>query len=304
MRLGVAAVLGDKFQKQITNEDIRLLPAQQGLSEAYQELKQARCEAMVLLAHATPEESTDLAGQFPAFDVVVTAGGADEPPHVPTVLNGGKTLLIEVGHKGMYAVVLGFYDDEETPVRYQRVPIDKRFTDSPEMDEVMDSYQEQLQQMGWEGLDLRRKNHPAGKFAGSSACAECHQSQFDIWAKTPHAHATKTLTTVKPPRQFDPECISCHATGWNPQQFTPYTSGFDSLKKTPILAGNGCENCHGPAAAHVAAENEGGDESLRAKLRLSIAEAKTAIVDSCVECHDLDNSPHFDFDEYWPKIEH
>ncbi|HEV3025802.1 MAG TPA: hypothetical protein VGX76_25185, partial [Pirellulales bacterium] len=171
-RLGVTAVLGDKFQKQINNDEISFLPAQQGLSEAYEKLEQAHCEAMVLLAHATPEESTDLAGQFPAFDVVVTAGGADEPPHVPTVLNGGKTLLIEVGHKGMYAVVLGFYDDEETPVRYQRVPIDKRFTDSPEMDEVMDSYQEQLQQMGWEGLDLRRKNHPAGKFAGSSACAE------------------------------------------------------------------------------------------------------------------------------------
>ncbi|HEV3023977.1 MAG TPA: cytochrome c family protein, partial [Pirellulales bacterium] len=232
------------------------------------------------------------------------AGGADEPPHVPTVLNGGKTLLIEVGHKGMYAVVLGFYDDEKTPIRYQRVPIDKRFADSPEMDKVMESYQEQLEQMGWDGLDLRRKNHPGGKFAGSGACAECHQEQFDIWANTPHAQATKTLTTLKPARQFDPECISCHATGWNPQQFTPYTSGFDSLKKTPILAGNGCENCHGPAAAHVAAENNGGNETLRAKLRVSIVEAKAAIVDSCVECHDLDNSPHFDFDEYWPKIKH
>jgi hypothetical protein len=304
LRIGVTAVLGDKFQKQITNDEINLLPAKQGLAEACQELEQADCEPMVLLAHATPEESTALARQYPAFDVVVTAGGADEPPHVPTMLNEGRTMLIEVGHKGMFAVVIGFYDDEETPVRYQRVPIDKRFADSPDMDKVMESYQDQLQQMGWEGLDLRRTSHPGGKFAGSSKCAECHQQEFDIWAKTPHAHATKTLTTVKPPRQFDPECISCHATGWNPQRFTPYTSGFDSLKLTADLAGNGCENCHGPAAAHVAAEINGGDDALRAKLRLSIAEAKTAIVESCLECHDLDNSPHFDFDEYWPKIEH
>ena len=24
----------------------------------------------------------------------------------------------------------------------------------------------------------------------------------------------------------------------------------------------------------------------------------------CVKCHDPDNSPHFKFEEYWPRVEH
>jgi len=302
--LGVTAVLGDSFRKQINNADISFLAADEGLREVYRELKAQRCDRLVLLAHAEPKESAKLAEQFPGFDVVVTAGGADEPPHEPETLNGGKTLLIEVGHKGMYAVVLGFYDDENTPPRYQRVPIDKRFADSPEMDQIMNAFQSQLKDEGWQGLGLRRAAHHGGKFAGSQQCAECHKEEFKIWKHSPHARATETLTKAKPPRQYDPECVSCHVTGWNPREYFPYTSGFDSLKTTPDLAGNGCENCHGPAAAHVAAENDGGDEALRAKLRLSIADGKKAIVESCIQCHDQDNSIHFDFDDYWPKIEH
>jgi hypothetical protein len=184
------------------------------------------------------------------------------------------------------------------------VPIDKRFSDSPEMDKIMEDFQAQLAAEGWRGLDLRRAAHHGGTFAGSQKCAECHQKEFDIWRNSPHADATETLTKAKPPRQFDPECVSCHVTGWNPQEYFPYTTGFDSLNTTPDLAGNGCENCHGPAAAHVAAELNDGDETLREKLRLSIADGKKAIVESCIQCHDQDNSPHFEFDDYWPKIKH
>jgi hypothetical protein len=27
-------------------------------------------------------------------------------------------------------------------------------------------------------------------------------------------------------------------------------------------------------------------------------------MNNCLECHDLDNSPQFDFDTYWPPVEH
>jgi cytochrome c2 len=28
------------------------------------------------------------------------------------------------------------------------------------------------------------------------------------------------------------------------------------------------------------------------------------VVKNCMECHDLDNSPDFDFQKYWPQIKH
>ena len=86
------------------------------------------------------------------------------------------------------------------------------------------------------------------------------------------------------------------------------------------MVGNGCENCHGPAARHVAAENGEIDvteeelEKLRAALRLKIVENegnkegqvfdRGKVVQMCMECHDLDNSPDFDFQTYWPQVVH
>lgn len=306
LKIGVTAVLGDEYRKQINNGDLKLLEAQAALKKVTQELEKAECDYLVLLAYASLDETEQLAREFPAFDAVVTSGGAYEPPYEPEQAEGAESLLIEVGHKGMYAIVLGLYSDDETPVRYQRVPLDSRFKDSPEMDALMVDYQDQLKQLGWEGLGLKPANHPRGKFAGSKACAECHEEAFNVWKNTPHAHATETLTKVKPPRQFDPECISCHSTGWNPQEFFPYASGYESLQKTPLMAGNGCENCHGPGAEHVAAEN-GQDEEKRIRFRiemeLSIADENEAS-HACMECHDIDNSPNFNFKEYWPKVAH
>ena len=128
------------------------------------------------------------------------------------------------------------------------------------MKQLMTDYQNQLKLLGWDGLGLKPVTFPGSKkqdsapFATSASCKECHPTAWGIWSKTKHAHATETLAKLDPPRQFDPECISCHSTGWNPNGFFPYLGGFDSLEATPQLAGNSCENCHGPAAAHVAAE--------------------------------------------------
>jgi hypothetical protein len=56
----------------------------------------------------------------------------------------------------------------------------------------------------------------------------------------------------------------------------------------------------------VAAE-EGGEADdvlarLREQMRLPLAGDKAK--HRCLECHDLDNDPHFKFEEYWPQIEH
>ena len=69
---------------------------------------------------------------------------------------------------------------------------------------------------------------------------------------------------LDPPRNYDPECISCHVIGWNPTGFFPYVSGYKSLKKTPHLINTGCEDCHGPGEKHCAVEL-GSNEQLQKK---------------------------------------
>jgi len=310
LKIGVTAILGKKLQKEIHNDEIEMYDPDAVLTKIVAELK-PKADYLVLLAHVATsesEEAVELAKKFPVFNVVVSSGGWEEPPKTPQTIAGTSTLLITVGHKGMDAIVLGLYDGANFSVRYQRVPLDSRFKASPDMKLLMTAYQEQLKAIGFAGLGLRPVPHPQsatnGKFIGSQKCESCHEASYDIWKKSGHAHAYKTIAKLDPPRNFDPECVSCHVVGWNPNKFFPYESGYQSQEKTPHLINVGCEDCHGPGEKHEAAENSG-SEALRKKLRQAMVITKAdAKKQQCLSCHDLDNSPEFNFDLYWPFIEH
>ena len=312
LRIGITTVLGDDEAAKVRNDDIEVVPAATALATVAADLAKERCDHQVLLSWAGPEQTKALAAQFPQFDIVATAGGADEPPRDLPGLPGGAKLA-ELGHKGMFAVAIGFFDDASKPVRSQRVPLDARWGEADDMIALLATYQQKLETLGLAGLGLVPIRHPSGRrFAGSAACAECHEEAYEVWEGSGHAKALTTLEEAKPRRDGDPECLSCHVVGWAPQRFEPFEGGFLGMDKTPHLAHQGCENCHGPAAAHTAVERgdvratEAERDRLRSEIRLTLdtPEGKQKVVNNCLECHDLDNSPQFDFDEYWPAVEH
>ena len=319
MKIGVTGVLGAEYRKRLQNDELLYEDPVEALEKTLPEFTTAGCDLLVLLVHGSVEESRELAKRFPAFQVVVAAGGSGDPaapPFQPTPIPGSSTMLVQCGIKGMYACVVGIFDDQQKPLRYQRVVFDARYEDAPEMLALLKSYQEQLQTLGLGELGLRPTPHPSGdQFIGSEKCGECHTSAFAVWEKSAHVHATQSL--IEPgerteiARHFDPECLSCHVTGWNPQQYYPYESGYLSLTASAHLLGNGCENCHGPGSQHAAIESgdiDATDElrkKLREQMRLPLSEARQR----CLECHDLDNSPDFQeegaFERYWKNgIEH
>jgi len=314
LKIGVVAFLGDKYREQLDVAEIVHTPAIEGIQQAVANLKEQGADLLVLLAHADMEETRAVVKAVTGFELIVTAGGAQEPPYEAERLKDNG-LLIQVGEKGMFMPTFGYYPDKTGTDRwkYERIPLDDRFEDSPEMLDVLAGYQDLLESLGLEGLEVRPIRHLSGRtFEGSAKCGECHESEYETWLDTPHSEATQTL--VKPgerseiSRHFDPECLSCHVTGWNAQKFFPYESGYLGLEKTPMMHGNGCENCHGPGSEHVAAEEDDADEGLVARLRKEMQLPLAAAEKSCMECHDIDNSPDFHvlgaFEEYWEKIEH
>ncbi len=315
MKIGVTSVIGDKELKEVTAANIEHQPAAGALEKnVLPKLREAKCDRLILLAYATPAEAKELGKQFSDFQLVVCAGPATgaEPPAVAEQIVDTNSQLVEVGHKGSHVVAIGLFDDQQTPFRYQRVPMDSRFKESPEMIQIKAAMQQQLEvlEKAGENPEIKPQPHPAnGSFVGSAACAECHEAATTVFNQTPHAKAFDTLANLNPPRIHDPECLSCHVTGWNPQEFFPYASGFLNKEKTPSLLHNGCENCHGPGKAHVDAENnEKSSDKLKADLRtlMSLPLEAEKNRNRCAECHDGDNSPKFqvDFLQYWKKIEH
>ena len=112
-RLAIAGVLGKSGQKQIHNNEIEMSDPETALRRIVPEMKrEGRLPDPAGQRHAGGIDGA-WPRQFPEFNLVVTAGGNAEPPAQPTVLNGGKTLLVQVGEKGEHAIVVGFFADPQ-----------------------------------------------------------------------------------------------------------------------------------------------------------------------------------------------
>jgi len=314
MKVGMTSVLDPTTLDSPLGDEVVLEPPVAAAKKALESMNAESPDYKVLTFFGKEKAAEELVRKVPGFDVVVVAGGYGEPTYQMQSIENSETKLIVTGDKAMYVGMIGLYKD--APAKYSRVAMTHALEDSQAMRKLMSDYQLQLRDLGLEKLGLRPIPTPSGKsYIGSEACGKCHTTAYEIWKETPHAHATESL--IHPgergdvPRHFDPECISCHVTGWNPQGFYPYESGYLSLEATPHLTASGCENCHGPGAAHAAAEEAGSNVSeskrteLRDGMRLTYDNARA----KCMECHDLDNSPDFHEqdafeDVYWPEVEH
>ncbi|QDV66686.1 Cytochrome c-554 precursor [Rosistilla carotiformis] len=318
-RIGVTSILDPKTIGQPLGDEIIVDPVAPAVKKSIAQMAKENCDYKVLMyygGNSAEEDINALGAQLDGIDLVVIANEFGEPTYKPQkVRDSANTEMILTGHKAMYACLIALYDDG-SPSRYVRIPLTSALKDSPAMLQSLAVYQDHLKNLGLSGLGLNPIPHASGsKFVGSEKCGECHTTAMAIWEATPHAHATESI--VHPPndrgdiaRHFDPECLSCHVTGWNPQGYYPYLSGYLSLESTPHMVANGCENCHGPGSQHVAAEE--GDitasddllEKLRNAMRLPLDQAR----ERCMDCHDLDNSPDFHkdgaFEKYWEQVKH
>lgn len=328
VKVGVTSVMSDTIRKSIipdmtpeeaANAEIQWTDPSEAMTAVMKEFADAGVAVRVLLAQTTLEESKKLAEDFPELTLVVRANGFGEGIDNPEIV--GTVRLVQVGKKGKAAGVIGLYPgDAENPVRFELVTLSgEQFPDSDRMTQLMQGYQDRLRS------DAVAKNdgtvaHPSGaSFVGASKCGECHTKAFEIWKNTPHAHAFESLNPAFQRKgyerlhgvnkSFDPECIACHVTGWNPEEYLRYETGFINQEFAAdeaeqqlegLLAGNQCENCHGPGSRHV--------ELIEADQKSdAIKEVKVTLQQSehtCIRCHDGDNSPGFSFEEYWKDVKH
>jgi hypothetical protein len=339
VKIGVIAVFGPDLEEKARpggqaagGFEFEILPPAESIKQQLAALESEKPDLLVLLSHARYDETKKLAEPFPQFDIVVTAGGPEDPALRPELV-GEKTLLVAPGQKGKHVPVVGFYPDGgKDRLRYELVALDdKRFKDSPNIIEHMKFYQVDL--LKGENVaatepaidDPRSVDPLTGKlvdnnpFVGAKICGECHKSAMEVWEGSKHAHATETLKTGGPRHEdfwinriFDPECIACHVTGWDPKKIVRYNTGYTGEDTTPHLLGQQCENCHGPGGRHTGLERQWAkDQKLSDELtawrkfhRLN----KEKAFDLCAKCHDGDNDPAFGttktFEEYWVEIAH
>jgi hypothetical protein len=166
------------------------------------------------------------------------------------------------------------------------LPLESTLPSHPEAQAVVTAYDRDVGEMNlaWarqHGQDCPSPEKGQASFVGNGACLECHEEAFPLWRESKHGHAWETLETAG--KQHHLNCVGCHVTGYE------QPGGVCRLDKVAGREDVGCESCHGPGSRHV---EEPGAENILGKPGREL----------CVTCHNPENSPHFDFARYLPRI--
>jgi len=238
-------------------------------------------DAVLILAYLPEDELVAFATQIPAADLVFGGPtGQTIPPR-----RAGPTLWGAVTNKGKF---LARIDRASPKVNWQAEILELGPDVSDDAGQVANlvSFRERLAELDLSAAQTEfgpavAEIRSSGEIAGTDSCRECHAEEWKSWQASTHSHAWSSLTAQS--AEADSYCQSCHTTGYGS------AGGFVSLKKSAHRVSVGCENCHGPAAAHV--------RDPEVKTLYSARE-------KCVHCHDHDNSPDFEAESYWKKIAH
>jgi hypothetical protein len=198
-------------------------------------------------------------------------------PDQPVVLKEAQpTRAFSVGSKGRFVALLS--PDESRYLSDFRLEESIEF--HPDVNPILEAYRDALKT---ENLLAAVPRKPMDlEYVGDKSCRECHEPTCNFLDTSSHKRAWATL--VETNDHFDPECVSCHVTGYGE------TSGFLSFEKTPELVNVTCESCHGPGELHV-----------NTQAPMPVKHPKQSL---CIVCHDADNSPQFRYEKYWPQIAH
>lgn len=114
-------------------------------------------------------------------------------------------------------------------------------------------------------------------FASSGRCASCHTKEIAKWSFSKHARAWETMIIEEQTK--NPECITCHTTGFGQKGGfgEPSTNNIRKYKAVQ------CEACHGPMRGHPE------EASIH---------SQPVTQETCLACHDEANSPNFQWERY------
>jgi thiol-disulfide isomerase/thioredoxin len=130
---------------------------------------------------------------------------------------------------------------------------------------------------------------PEGETQGVEACRSCHPAEVASWSVSAHAGA---MTQLKDEGHDDANCVKCHATALHSGPPPKDAAGFRTSESV------GCESCHGPAQAHLAAGGHGGIEGLGQDCPVCVVEA------ICTSCHTPTWDPSWSLDAGLKVIAH
>ena len=283
LRIGICAVL-DPAHKIVSMaaRDVEYIIDDPvvALRELIPELRK-QVQTVIVLSHMGDRPTEELLKVAEGIDIAVVGHSFQAIKSERVV---GDTVLLASGYEGRFMGRADMFLDTDGVVQTFTVEItsmDQERADDQVMLERIVEFKEHLAEwkLALRGDHLPVRGSDDENFLTERVCSKCHA---DVWeAVKASSHQMAHASLRKKGQGYNPECLVCHVVGYE------YRNGYDDVPPYNKLSNVQCEACHGYGSAHS-----------RDGRMLELARA------SCVECHDEENSPHFEFATYWEKIKH
>lgn len=293
LRVAIIGVIGTmNMNPQMAKQfGVEVLPPDETVRKILGQLE-GKADLFVVLSHSGYYDAKKLAESVPGIDVVLSS----HPSAVNTDFERvGETILMHCKGNGKYVGKLALDIDADGKIASAAGTqnfLDAKMEKDPEMQKLIDATEAKVQeyyQSGGSSSGTRPPGTPntsqAGEtYIGAQRCIGCHSAIHTSWKATKHAQAYDNLTKQDPNAKMNPDCLSCHTTGYG------QNGGYRLQPETVYLRDVQCESCHGPDNGHHRQPSVKGY-------------GKTNEL-TCRKCHDGANSPRFDYAKYREKILH
>lgn len=249
----------------------------------------AKADFVVVFSHITQRRTRQLVDEVDGIDIAINGGDGFMNQKATEVGNDstGMSLVLEAGQQGKYVGALKMVVSEHGKLlRYthQMHTLDNNVRQDSTIVASIEQFKTDLREVRKReaveqvvGSSPSSPAAPQEKFVGALVCARCHPSAYDAWKESVHAKSMQSLE--RKAMENSAECLKCHVTGFN------QPNGYPNVQSE--LGAVSCEQCHGYGTQH-------GSKDFVAR----------PASQSCVACHDTENSPKFDYASYWARIAH
>ncbi|MBZ0268690.1 hypothetical protein K8I85_11080 [bacterium] len=280
LRVGITAVTGEQPDP-FREIGIRVDDPLESLQRVMPRLRQDS-DIVVLLARLGLSESKDLIKRLgEQVDIVIVASGRTERGIV--FPETGGAVYVVAGSRGQSLARARVAVDGSRPMIVgDDILLNRTVKEDAETAAMVQEFTGNLNAtMARDVVTAAAERlSPDGQYyLGAESCRSCHPREFEIWKETPHSDAFHTLVVAE--AEALPECFQCHVTG------NTEDAGYDPrIVNAADLVNVQCEACHDQGSRHARDGSYGASR------------------ESCVRCHNPENSPDFDPEIYWLMIEH
>ena len=284
IRFGLVSVLDPSF-KIITmtsdDGDYEVLDPVATLRELIPRMRE-EVDTVVLIGHLGDSQTDALIREVKGIDVSVT-GHTYRNTTTERILE--DTAMLSASYEGRYIGLADFFfeksDGKVMAIAVKLTSLDDNIADDEQILDRVEEYKVSLAEFKNAKRAAYPRSYGSAKedFLGDRACKSCHEDAWQAYAKSGHMRAYSTIRGKG--QHLEPDCLVCHTTGYQ------HLNGYADERPFNRLVNVQCEACHGYGTEHAR------DGKWRAQAK-----------DSCVICHDQENSPEFNYAEYWETIKH